>query len=159
VLEVELRRKRPAIIWLTQVLLVFYVGIISLALVTTLLAALPSISSTLRSVLATLVGLLMSLVLAGPAAVLFYGLARRRTWAWRGSIAFMACFVLLMVISQLVRPKGPLPEIEIAPNERFGAHLAQITIPILLGLYVFRLYFSPKMRAFLGIAQRVQDGR
>src|SRR5687767_2690071 len=97
----EVKARRPALVWVTQVLLVIYIGIVLLAFLP-LVTTLGSISSPGRLVLATIVALSLFGVLVGPAVVLFYGLAGRRRWAWRGSIAFAAFFLLLIIVSQLI---------------------------------------------------------
>jgi len=154
----EPRTNRPALIWLTQALLILLFGIVSVAALGATLKN-PDAPAPGLPVLRVVVGLLFYIALVSPIAFLFYGLTRRRRWAWRSSIGFAIGLLFLVVVSQLVRPKGPIPQIEIAPSERFGAMLARVTIPLLLCVYAVRLYFSPKVRAFLGAPQRAQHGR
>ena len=73
------------------------------------------------------------------------------------------CVLMLMAVSALARPagpsNGPFPQFEIKPEEQLGATIARITIPLLMLIYTIRMYFSPKVRTFLGVAQRTQHGR
>jgi hypothetical protein len=156
--EFEPRTKRPALIWLTQALLILLFGIVSLGVLGAVFTNPDSAASGLP-VLRVMVGLLFYVALATPIALLFVGLARRRPWAWRSSIGFAIALLFLVLVSQLVRTKGPIPENAIPPSQRFGAMLARVTIPLLLCVYVVRLYLSPKVRAFLGAPQRAQHGR
>ena len=154
--------KRPALIWLTQALLVLYFVIVSVAVASTI-PTLLAIETFAGRVLGTLFWVSCVLALAGPLCVLFYGLARRRRWAWRGSLVFAICVLILLAVSQLARPtgpsNGPFPQFEIKPEQQLGATIARITIPLLTLIYTIRLYFSSKVRAFLGVAQRTQHGR
>ncbi|HEX4825776.1 MAG TPA: hypothetical protein VFV19_15855 [Candidatus Polarisedimenticolaceae bacterium] len=143
---------------MTQALVILLFGIVSVGALAATFKKGNSAEAGLP-VLRVVMGLLLYFVLAAPIAYLFYGLLRRRPWAWRGSIGFAIVLLLLVLVSQLVRSQGPLPKLEIAPSQRFGAMLARITIPLLLCVYVLRLYFSTKVRAFLGAPQRAQHGR
>ena len=143
--------KRPALIWITQALLVLYFVIGSVAVASTI-PNLLAIESLVGRVLGTLFWLAFVLALIGPLCLLFYGLARRRRWAWRGSLVFAICVLILLALSQLARPSapsnGPFPQFEIKPEEQLGATIARITIPLLMLIYTIRLYFSSKVRAF-----------
>ena len=139
---------RPALIWLTQAVLVCVVGVLILA------GWGAMFSRSGPGGTGVVAGLAFVLALAGPLVLLFYGLARRRRWAWVGSFVFAALVLILVVLPLSPRPTTPSRANESAPARGYGAMLVRIALVALIGVYAGRLYLSPDVRAFLRVPQR-----
>ena len=153
--ELDFKVKRPALLWLTQTVLVLFLGVMLLTMGAMLLT-IPGTVSSGQSLLGTLLALLLYAAVAGPLALLFHGLAHRRRWAWGGSIGFATFLLILLIASRVILSRGPFPEHADALSGRARPGPGQFSIPVLLSIYVLALYWSPKVRAFLGVPQRDQ---
>jgi hypothetical protein len=85
---------------------------------------------------------------------LFFGMAYRRRWAWHGGIVFSVLLLALALWSRAHPVAGPLPEVEIPPEQMLGAAVGELIMTVLLVLYPLRMFYSSKVRAFFGIGQR-----
>lgn len=147
--------RRPALVWLTQVLLVVF----CLAMAAGALLGMAAVLS--RSNVPgwrVAVGLAIALSELALPAWLFYGLAYRRRWAWHGGIAFSVLLLVITLWSRAHPAPGPLPQFEIKPNQMLGAAIGELTVTALLVLYPIRMFFSSKVRAFLGVRPFRQRG-
>lgn len=84
-----------------------------------------------------------------PASIL-YGLTCRRRWSWHSAIAFAVLLLAVVVESRMYST----PVFEIKPKQTIGAAVADVVITFPLVLYPVRLFFSRKVRTFLGIRPR-----
>jgi hypothetical protein len=143
------RVRRPALVWFTQALLLFF----CLAAAAGLLVGLIGLISRGNTVSTGRVA--FGFVFTGAVGVLlgwlFYGFAYRRRWAWHGGVVFSLLFGVFVIWSRAHPVAGPIPLMEIKPNQMLGAAVAELVTTALLVLYPFRMFFSRKVRAFLSI--------
>jgi hypothetical protein len=135
------------LIYVTQALLAIAIVLQVYALIMGLLALPRALASSLpwSSLLLAFSATSAILVLA---SMLFHGLARARRWAWHGGVAFA---VLLLVMVFYSRANPAVPPSEIPANQLFGAAIGELLITVLVVLYPIRMYFSKKVRLFLGV--------
>jgi hypothetical protein len=152
----ESSQRRPALILLTQALLLFVIIFVLYTVGDALIMmARGEIANKSTSRVAVgVAGVIASMI---PLALLFYGLVRRRHWAWFASLGFATLLCIGMVYSVVSHPSSA--DAAAPAAERVGYRIGTWAIPVLLCVYVVRLYFSPHVRSFLGVDPRMQSGR
>jgi hypothetical protein len=142
--------KRPALIWFTQGILVP----LFLAATLGLIAAVSALGQP--GVKASLVALdaFVQIAIASLLAWLFYGLMRRRRWAWRAAIAFGICLALFAIGDRLLPLGGTVPLVAPTAEQRMGQTIGRILGTIIVVFYPIRLYLSRSVRAFFGVTAR-----
>jgi len=142
-----LRPKRPALIWITQILALLVATATIFVAFETAVAWLTDLRSGI-TVIQFLRALLIQVFVGGMALLLFGGLVKPRGWARWGSVIFAIClFVLYAVAKHQLAAKPDT----FTPSEAVGAGIAEIILVFALALYPTRLYFSKKVRKFFGI--------
>jgi len=145
------KAKRPALVWITQVLIALLLIVLGLGIGSAAFA-LPNVLAAGAPVFRVVVYFSLQLCVIALLATLFIGLVRRRRWAWLGSIVFAALLLALLVQSRIwPPPSGPFPILPIAPEQQLGAAVGEAVITLLALLYPFRLYFSRTVRAFFAV--------
>jgi hypothetical protein len=98
---------------------------------------------------AVTLGLARIVLFLSPFAVLSYGLARRRRWAWFGSVAFAVVLTVFWTVIELTDPSGPGWKLDGTVSERIGGTAGQAIFPLASLSYAVLLYRSRAVRAFL----------
>ena len=146
-----MKPKRPALIWVTQVLIALLLIVLGLG-VSSAVFALPNVFAAGVPVIRVVAYFSLQVCVIALLTTLFVGLVRRRRWAWLGSIVFAALLLALLIQSRIWPPSsGPFPILPIAPEQQRGAAVGEAVITLLALLYPFRLYFSRAVRAFFAV--------
>jgi len=157
---IDRHAKRPLLVLITQGLLLLLIGFIVFVVasaITTVYRGQAQQPPLLRFVS----GLLLVVAFVALLSALFYGLAHRRRWSWGGSIAFTVLIAAWLTVLYFRDRAGVTlsPDTEADPSYRIGEAFGRASLPLAASLYAAWLYFSRKVRAFLGVPQRVQHGR
>jgi len=141
---------RPFLVWVTQVLLVFLLIPQTIGLVGSVLLIPRIMASPLPGWQIALLFLAnVSFVILATA--LFIGLVKARRWAWHGSVVFAILFMVFVFYTRAYPATGPIPQIPIPSNQLLGAAIGELLVTVLVILYPFRMFYSRRVRAFLGV--------
>lgn len=140
----------PLLVWFTLLLVFVFSVFLIFSLVVHLLTV-PTLIARGASLWQIAAVLAIQILLVSALVALFFGLVKRRHWAWPSSIVFATMVLALFFVSRIWPVNGPLPILSIAPEQMLGAAIGEIVITILIVLYPLRLYFSRKVRAFFGV--------
>jgi hypothetical protein len=144
------RPSRPFLVWVTQVLLVFLLIPQTIGLVGSVFFISKIIASPLPGwQIALLFVVNASFVVL--AITLFVGLVKARRWAWHGSVVFAILFMVLIFYTRAHPSTGPIPTIPIPANQLWGAAIGELLVTVLVILYPFRMFYSRRVRTFLGV--------
>jgi hypothetical protein len=139
--------KRPATVWLSQILLLIFALIWLLSLIINLLLiAREEIEVSPVRLLAG-VSVLGSIVLV--LLVAFWGLTRRRTYGRWLAVASLSVLWILVVYAQIWPPQGPVKRFEFnSPVQAVGAVTASILISVIFLILILRLAFAKSVTRF-----------
>jgi len=146
--------KRPVLILVTQLFVGLWIAGLLFLLLTDLFKAAPFALAQGFPIWRIFLSIWFFALPLGLLVALFVGLVKRRRWTWLGSIAFALLFLALVVALRIWPPQGsPLPIFLVAPQQHFGAAIADVTITVLLVLFPICLFFSTKVRAFFNVVR------
>jgi hypothetical protein len=139
--------KRPASVWLTQVLLMIFALVFIFSLLLNLALVLKRVEEV--SVLSLLLLCVVNLGLVVLFLTSFWGLTRRKIYGrWLG-VASLALIWSLMLLGQALRPSGPVPYYEYSNTTQVvGGVIAAIAIYGLFLFLIFRLAFAKSVTEF-----------
>ena len=140
-----LRPRRPALVWITQLILGFIV-LLHLYVLGVMAISLPKILASAVSQFDLLYAISFSIAQLVLASILFVGLAKGRKWSWYAGILF-AVLVMVFVFYTRAHPSAQTPPTP--ANQLLGAAIGEFIVTILIVVYPLRMYFSKKVRSFL----------
>jgi len=158
--QYEILGKRPILVFLTQALLLLAAVLATYWLLSALIMVQQGHVQR-PPLLRVLSGTLLIAACVALLGYVFYGLARRRQWSWRGSIGLATILAAWLTVLYFKNgaAAGVSPQFDVEPSERFGEAVGRASLPLLAWAYALRLYFSRRVRGFLGVPQRGLHGR
>jgi hypothetical protein len=138
-------QRRPGLVWVTQILLVWYIGILVFAIVVVVRNPhTQSSGSTLAWRMMEFPGSLIVLL-----GLLFHGLVRARRWSWYGGVAFAVLTLVLNVVPMFFKPLNEVHHFN--QMQQLVVLSIDILWSCLLAVYLLAFFLSQKVRRFLGV--------
>lgn len=134
--------KRPASVWIAQVLLVVF----ALMLLLPLLTLLFTFGVPVRGFV---VAVAINLAIVSLLIVAFWGMVRRRQYGRWISVGMLSLMLLLSIVGQIVRPSGPLQYYEYEnATEAAAGLMTQVLISGLFLWLILALAFGKRSASF-----------
>jgi len=142
----ENRPKRPASVWIAQILLT----IPALAVLFMFFMILLNLPIALRSFgIIAIIPLIISGFFSGLCFVAVWGMAKRKSYGrWTG-VASLSVMFLMSIVGQIVRPQGPMQYYEYKNDaERFGGFIGSTVIWGLFLWLILHVALSKRVTKF-----------
>jgi hypothetical protein len=148
----ETKVKRPAAVWIAQILILligFPVSLIFLISIPGDVVYLFRTGPTAYLVFVLALLFLAKIFIATIFALAFWGLLKGKNYGRWLAFAVLTLLLLVFIYGQIFRPAGPIEYYEYTNNVQvFGAFLTGFFFNGLFGLFLFKLAFGARAKAF-----------